>query len=155
MFLEDTRHGLRVTSSKTHFYTGFSIVELIIVIAIISILAAVVLPTYQNTIRKSRRMDARIALTTVAQLMERYSTQNNSYVGATLATSSQLPASGTIPYPSLSENGIYAISIRILTANEFTILATPIGDQSLDICGSFTLDQVGTRGSASLASQCW
>lgn len=144
-----------MSPSRKQFYSGFSLVELVIVVAMIAILVAVVLPTYQNSIRKSRRMDARIALTTVAQLMERYATQNNSYLGATLATSGQQTASGTIPYPSLSENGIYAISIGTPKTNEFIILATPIGDQSQDVCSSFTLDQSGIRGPASLASQCW
>lgn len=155
MCLKDSRNGPLLRSSRKHFYTGFTVVELVIVIAVIAILAAVVLPTYQNAIRKSRRMDARIALSTIAQLMERYSTQNNSYVGATLASSGQPPVIGTLPYSNLSENGIYSISIGTPTANEFTILATPIGDQSLDVCSSFTLDQAGTRGPASLASQCW
>lgn len=134
---------------------GFTLIELMIVVAVIAVLAAIALPSYQSSIRKARRMDARTALTTIAQLMERYSSQNNSYVGATLGSIGPPPSPGTIPYSNISENGAYSLSVGVPTVNKFTIIATAIGDQIADVCNNFTLDQAGTRGPSGSAAQCW
>ena len=63
------------------YQKGFTLVEVMIVVAIIAILAAIVIPSYQSAVRKAHRTDAKTALATIAQLMERYNTQNNTYVG--------------------------------------------------------------------------
>lgn len=131
---------------------GFTLIELMITVAIIAILAAVVLPAYQDSVRKARRADARTALTTAAQMMEREYTEKNTYATATFGSS----ASAT--YSNKSENGHYALSLSNLNTTTFTATAAPQGAQATDPCGSFTLTHQGTRGVTGgtlTAAQCW
>lgn len=128
---------------------GFTLIEMMIVVALIALLTAIVLPSYQDSVRKARRTDARSALTTVAQLMERLNTERSSYASATLGTGS------TDLFPAKSENKHYDLDFLVLTATTFTIRATPAGGQALDLCGAYTLTQAGTRGAALPVEQCW
>lgn len=134
--------GARVAS-------GFTLIEMMIVVALVAVLATIVLPSYQDSLRKARRTDARGALTTIAQLIERYNTEKNTYVGATLGTAA------TDLYKAVSENGYYTLSLSNLAAGTFTITATPAGSQASDGCGTYTLDQAGTRGSTLPVAKCW
>ncbi len=56
-----------------------TLIELMIVVFVVALLAAVALPAYQGSVRKARRAEAKAALTTCAQRLERYYTENNSY----------------------------------------------------------------------------
>ena len=138
--------GPRTGRSAT---AGFTLIEMMIVVALIAILSAIVLPSYQDSVRKARRTDARGALTTIAQLMERLNTEKNSYASATLGTG------GTDLYPATSENRHYTLALSNLAATTFTITATPAGGQAVDPCGAYTLNQAGTRGAALPVDQCW
>lgn len=117
-------------------------------VAIAAILATIAVPSYQETVRKSRRTDAKVALEDLANRLERYYADNNTYVGF------------TIPTPS-SPEGYYTLSIEAQSASGFTIKATrnPTGPQANDTrCGDFTLDQAGTRGisgGTGTAADCW
>jgi type IV pilus assembly protein PilE len=126
---------------------GFTLIEVLVVVIVIAVLAAVALPSYQSSIRKARRTDARGALTTVGQMLERYNTQNNTYVGATLGT-----GAGAL-YPAVSENGHYTISLSNVTTNTFTATATPAGGQAADSCGTYTVNQAAVRAPTALG--CW
>ena len=129
---------------------GFTLIELMVAVALVAVLAAVAYPSYQSQIKKSHRSDAKTALVSAAQAMERYFSEHATYVGATLGS--------TGVYASTSVNGYYALSLGSLTASGFTLTAAPAGSQSNDDCGSFTLDQIGNKGvsGGSLsASSCW
>jgi type IV pilus assembly protein PilE len=135
---------------------GFTLIEVMIVVALIAILAAVALPTYQGSVRKARRADARSALVTTAQLMERYSTEHASsgYSTATLGTGT----GPTVVAKPASDNGYYLLSLANLTATTFTLRAAPQGAQAVDGCATFTLDERGVRGVTGGAlgtSDCW
>lgn len=128
-------------------FGGFTLIELMIVVALIAVLASIALPSFQQSVRKARRTDARGALTTVAQLLERFNTQSNTYMGATLGA-----GAGAL-YASTSENSYYSLALSDLTATTFTITATPIGGQAADSCGTYTLSQSAVR--APSMSGCW
>ncbi|BDI04536.1 type IV pilin protein [Sphaerotilus microaerophilus] len=129
---------------------GFTLVEMMIVIAVIGILTAVALPSYRQHVANSRRADARAAILSLAQVMERWYTERGTYVGATVG------ASGI--YPSASPQGYYTMSITAQDATTFTVRAAPTGAQTGDACGSYTYTQAGTRGvtgGSRTVAQCW
>jgi type IV pilus assembly protein PilE len=129
---------------------GFTLIEIIIALVVVTLLMVVALPAYRDQIAKSRRADAKTSLMTLAQLMERWYTERGSYAGATVGSSGIAP--------SASSQGFYTLSITAQDAAGFTIRATPTGAQSGDACGSFTYTQAGTRGvtgGTKTAAQCW
>jgi type IV pilus assembly protein PilE len=134
---------------------GFTLIEVMIVVAVIALLAAVALPSYQSSVRKARRSDARSALVTTAQLMERYATENaaSGYSTATLGTPGP-----TMVAASTTDGRYYLLSLSNLTATTFTLSAAPQGGQAVDECATYTLDERGVRGVAGTshtAAECW
>jgi|JI10StandDraft_1071094.scaffolds.fasta_scaffold695869_1 type IV pilus assembly protein PilE len=129
---------------------GFTLIEMMITVAILGILVAVGYPSYMGQLAKGRRADARAALVDLAQRMERYYTERSTYATATLG--------GTGIYPSTSPQGYYTMSITNKTATTFTVQATPTGSQASDACGNLTYDQAGVKGNnggTMTATQCW
>jgi len=120
--------------------TGFTLIELMITVAIIGILTSIAYPSYQASMMKSRRVDAQGALMGFANAMERFYTVNNTYpaagtVGIYAATS---PVDGGTAY--------YLLSIAASTASTYQLQAVPTGAQANDKCGTLTLNQAGVRG---------
>lgn len=129
---------------------GFTLIELIIAVAVVGILAAVAMPSYREHIAASRRADAKSALLALAQLMERNYTERGTYASVTLGS--------TGIYPSTSPQGFYTLSITSQDATGFSLTATRTGAQVGDKCGNYTYDQAGTKGVASatyIVAQCW
>jgi type IV pilus assembly protein PilE len=134
---------------------GMTLVELMVTVAIIGILAAIAIPGYTSYVRKARRADAKVALTSSAQQFERCYTRYNKYNDANCAV--------VLPYNT--PNGTYTVDVDPaaaptpgLTAQSFALKATPIGAQAKDTgCGTFTLNQAGVRdvGGAQGAANCW
>ena len=125
---------------------GFTLIELMIVVVVVGILAAIAFPSYTRYVEKARRADAKSALLDASQRLERCYTQNNTYVGC--------PVAGTSP------DGFYAIAATAQTVTAFTLTATPVatGPQAGDIrCGTYTLQSTGARAaSGSLGTDlCW
>lgn len=125
---------------------GFSIIELLVVVAILGILAAIAIPQYSKYVTNARRADGKTALVEAAQRMERYFTNNHtfgmiqsgSYTGATIATE--------------SEGGYYALEVIAANANAFTIQATAQGKQAGDaLCATMTINHLGQK----TPTQCW
>ncbi|MBC7162512.1 MAG: type IV pilin protein [Immundisolibacter sp.] len=131
--------------------SGFTLVELMIVVAIVAILAAVAYPSYRGFVMRANRSDGKTALMRMAQNMERYFTVNNTYVGATLA--SDPPAVTDVWGSTVSPDGFYTLSLDPdPTATQYTVKAVAQGTQARDTqCATLTLDQAGVKTPA----DCW
>jgi type IV pilus assembly protein PilE len=124
---------------------GFTLIELLIAIAVIAILTAIAIPSYQNSIRKSRRPDAKTGLLDLAAREERYFTLNNTYTNVPANLGYGVVAGGAIP-PLGSGMQDYQLAISAFTATTFTAQATPLNDQVNDTtCGGYQLDNFGNQ----------
>jgi type IV pilus assembly protein PilE len=155
-----TRASLRTARPK-----GFTLIELMITVVVISILGAVALPSFLNQIRKSRRTEARTALLDLAARTERLYSTNNSYVNSTTQTlaPTDLGYQGTaFPIASVGK-GYYTIDIKpnAPTATSFNFTATATGAQAADLtCTTFTVDNTGKQAafdnnSVDQTQTCW
>ena len=128
---------------------GFTLIELMVVVAVVAILSAIAIPAYQDSVRKARRAQAKADIVEYAGLAERWRTANNTYAGFPLPYTVSPREGGTTHY-NLTPTPFTA-------ANAFTITATPAGRQTADRCGTISLSNTGEKtksGSASLA-ECW
>lgn len=124
---------------------GFTLIELMIVVAVIGILSAIAFPSYQQYVQQTRRADAQAALMELAHHMERYYTANGKYTDATLPFS-QSPRDGGA--------AMYNLSLTE-TASAYTLSAEPTNGMSGDSCGTLTLDNLGRKGSGGAVATCW
>lgn len=142
-----------MTKSKT---SGFTLIELMITVAIVGILAAIAYPSYTAQVQKSRRADAQIALMEIAQRQESYFLRNNRYGSLS-----------EIGYSATSPDGYYTLAVTLNTdKSEFTAQASATSGkaQAHDVaCQLFSINQRGTkRGgkdaatlAADTAQTCW
>ncbi|MEN1959070.1 type IV pilin protein [Luteimonas sp. MJ246] len=128
--------GQRVSTRAGH--RGFTLIELMIVVAVVAVLAAIAVPSYQESVRKGRRGQAKADIVDVAQQAERYRTVNNTYDGFTVANPNS-PNTGT---------AFYTVAVEVNdVGSAFEATATPIAGsaQESDRCGVLTINQAGTR----------
>jgi len=137
---------------------GFTLIELMIVVAVVAILAMIAYPSYNDYIMRARRTDAKSALTTAAQAMEKFYTERMTYNGAVI---------GTVA-PAVSEGGFYTIAFDTApgsgtacsgttdtnaNATAFRLCATPTGAQASDSCGILSLSSTGVK--TPTTNRCW
>ena len=127
---------------------GFTLIELMIVVVIVAILAAIAYPSYQNYVRESKRADAHSALTRIAQLQERYFSDNNSYA-------TDVTILGYAANPTPSPDGYWNVSISSTDLTvQYTLTASPRAPHTDPRCATITLSSAGQRGSTG-GGDCW
>ena len=132
---------------------GFTLIELMIVAAIVAILAGVAYPSYVESVRRGARAEARAAMLNMAQIQERNFTDRGTYVAVT--TSSGAPWSSVNWSGTNQANRKYDITVASASSSVYTITATPVSPFSDPTCGNLTLTNDGTRGSTGDVTNCW
>lgn len=141
---------------------GFTLIELMIVVAIIGIIAMIAYPSYTEYVQKSRRADAMAALSLFAGAMERHFTVNSSYCGAGPSSSTDCSV-GThtgspdiFPTESPLDGGdtFYDLTISSVGATSFELTASPKNAQTGDTCGDLTVQHTGARDQTG-SGDCW
>lgn len=136
---------MKLTILKKHKQKGFTLVEVMVVVAIIGILAAIALPSYQNYVLKSNRVDAFEDLQAAAALQEKFYAVNRTYS----ANANPFGPNATVN----SSRGFYEISVAV-AGRQYTITATAItGQPQANDAGCTTLTL--TRSGQKTPAACW
>lgn len=134
---------------------GFTLIELMITVAVIGILAAIALPNYTEYVRRGWRADARVSLLENAQFMARVYSQNLDYAKGTGTTTPTLPIAFS-PQGSTASTAKYtiaataALAVAGTSVSTFTITATP-SNWTDSKCGNLTINQNGLKGTSKAA----
>jgi len=129
---------------------GFTLIELVIAIAIVGILASIAYPSYVNQMQQTRRADCEAALMQLASAMERNFSRNNQYQDLiTPGNFDQCPIDGGTATYTL------ATQLPPAPAMTYVLTATPAGPQAGDPCGTLTLTNTLTKGPAGMVADCW
>lgn len=134
-----------------HQQIGFTLIELMIVVAIVGILAAVALPAYNEHLARGRRADAKTQLLAAQQWIERFYSENYRYdqdVGGT-TVNTRFNAQPFSTSPRTGEGArSYTIALTTVAQNSYTLTATRTGAAATDACGNLTLDSAGQKSAA-------
>ena len=146
---------------------GFSLIELMITVAIVGILAGIAYPMYMSQVLKSGRSDAKVALSDVAQRMQRCFTEQSTYKPVAPKTC-KVVTDVTSGAGITSENGFYTVKLAAAdhTATAYRLVASAVSGkvQAKDTkCVSFVLDQTGKRKATNASNgtgtdnttECW
>lgn len=144
--------------AKQHSAFGFTLMELMIAVAIVGILAAIAYPSYEGTIRKGRRADGKAALMTLQQAQEKMRATCPLYAGTLGAASNTCGATAAatlLTNSATSTEGYYTLSITSPSSTTYTLSAaatTKNGQSNDTACTPLTLNQAGTK---TPATGCW
>ena len=137
---------------RTHFpvkLAGLSLMETLLVLAMLAVVLSWAVPQYQNHLRRGQRQLAKLSLMQTAQWLERAAATQGAYPSPSQVPPTLLQVSG----------GTYQIQLQTdAAAHTFALQAVPQASQASDACGVLTLNHLGEQGvqHASLsAKECW
>lgn len=135
---------------------GFSLIELLVVLAVAAILAGVAVPSYQHHILKARRADGQAALMAIALAQEQFRAYCSHYAGQLGATRDCAGDASILALPARSPQGYYRLAIEQADPAGYTALAAALDGQTRDrahgvACARLTLDQDGRK----TPPECW
>lgn len=124
---------------------GFTLIELMVVVALVAILAAIAFPSYAQFMQRSRRAEVQALLQDIALKQQQRLLDVRAYANTLAALNVGIPS-------SVSPHYAIAIALGAGGAASFTLTATPQGAQSSDTCGTLTLAHTGVK---TPAANCW
>lgn len=125
---------------------GFTLIELVVVMVIAGILAAIAIPNYSSYVVRSNRSAAQTFISDVASRQAQFFLDRRSYAATVAALNMTVPA-------DIASRYTIAINVQAGPPLTYTVTATPIGTQAGDSCGAMTINQAGTKTAA--ANRCW
>jgi type IV pilus assembly protein PilE len=142
---------------------AFTLTELMITVAIVSILASIVYPSYRNQVLRSHRVEAKNALLQVQVAQEKFFLQNSRYAGNAACAATELTAAsnaGGLGVSATTTNGYYTIVLCSPSTTTYNVTATAAGAQASDsTCKKFIIDNTGAQSSqnsaGSASTGCW
>jgi type IV pilus assembly protein PilE len=147
--------------------SGFTLIELVVAMAIFGVLAAIAYPNYISYVERTNRSDATSALLSDQQVLERcysatfdYTLQSlNPKAACTTGSTSGASCGNSVSLPPVSNHGYYSLSCTV-TSTTYSLTMAPAsgGPQEHDACGSFTIDNNGnqtTSGGTLGSVNCW
>ncbi|VTU26723.1 type IV pilin protein [Variovorax sp. PBL-E5] len=137
---------MKTSFASRHRALGFTLIEVMIVVAIVAILASIALPSYLESIRKSRRAEARAQLMEAMQYMQRFYSQNDNFKRAVGTEADMVLPDALMVVP---RQGAQTYTIDFVTGTlqpgSFTLAAIPAGAMKGDRCGTLQINSAGRR----------
>lgn len=137
----------KLTSGRISRSQGFTLIEVMIVVAIVGVLAAIAFPSYQQYLRRGARSEVQAYMMDMAARQAQFLIDNRAYADSPGALGLSTPT-------SIASKYTVTIDPPEVTPPAFTVRAVPIGSQASDTCGTLTLTSAGVK-SATGTGTCW